>query len=196
MDDATQISATGCAVSLLSSAFLAFGMYQVHAVSGITEGGVLGLVLLLRNWFGVSPALSALLLNALCYFAGWRTFGKTFLLYSGLAVIGYSAGYAACEQFPPLWPQISEMPLLSAVAGSIFVGVGCGLCVRVGGAPSGDDALAMTMSKKTGIPIQWVYFLTDITVLLLSLSYIPIEKIGYSVLTVVLSGQIIGFLQK
>lgn len=185
-----------CAVSLLSAAFLAFGMYQIHAVSGITEGGVLGLVLLLRCHLGISPALSALILNGLCYFAGWKTFGKPFLICSGAAVIGYSVGYAICEQFPPLWPQLAQMPLLSAAAGSIFVGVGCGLCVRAGGAPSGDDALAMTVSRISGIAIQWVYLLTDAAVLLLSLTYIPLQKIGYSILTVILSGQIIGWIQK
>ena len=33
-------------------------------------------------------------------------------------------------------------------------------------------------------------------VLALSLSYIPLERIGYSVLTVVISGQVIGLVQK
>ena len=48
----------------------------------------------------------------------------------------------------------------------------------------------------TKIPIQWIYLVSDLTVLLLSLSYIPIRRIAYSLLTVVLSGQIIGILQK
>ena len=39
-----------CIVALLSSAFLAFGLYHVHALSGVTEGGVIGLNLLLDHW--------------------------------------------------------------------------------------------------------------------------------------------------
>lgn len=171
-------------------------MYNIHAVSGITEGGILGAVLLFQHWLHISPALSSLIMNGLCYLLGWRTFGKSFLLYSGIAALGYSVSYSICEQFPPVYPAIASMPLAASVIGSIFVGVGCGVCVRIGGAPSGDDALAMSISRLTGIRIQWVYLISDLLVLGLSLTYIPLEKIAYSLLTVLLSGQIIGFFQR
>ena len=35
--------------NLLGSAILAFGLYNVHALSGVTEGGILGLTLLLHH---------------------------------------------------------------------------------------------------------------------------------------------------
>ncbi len=185
-----------CFIIFLSSAFLAFGMYNVHSISGITEGGVLGAVLLIRHWLHISPALSSLVLNGLCYLLGWRTFGKNFLIYSAVSSLGYSLCYFICEQFPPIFPQIAQMPLTAAIVGSFFVGVGCGICVRIGAAPSGDDALSMSLSKLTGIPIQWIYLISDLVVLGLSLTYIPLRKIAYSLLTVLLSGQIIGLFQK
>ena len=55
-----------CVITFLSAAFLAFGMYNVHSISGITEGGVLGAVLLIQHWLHISPALSSLVLNGLC----------------------------------------------------------------------------------------------------------------------------------
>ncbi len=191
-----EISLRSCAVAFLSAGFLAFGMYNIHAVANITEGGVLGAVLLFQHWFGLSPAVSNLILNSLCYLFGWKTFGKTFVAYSAMASLGYSAVYFLCEQFPPLYPQIASMPLTASLVGSVFVGVGSGACVRVGGATSGDDALAMSLSKVTRIPIQWIYLASDLAVLALSLSYIPLRRIAYSLLTVILSGQIIGLLQK
>ena len=87
------------------------------------------------------------------------------------------------------------MPLLAAILGAMFIGIGAGLCVRAGGATTGDDALAMSLSHITKIPIQWIYLITDLSVLLLSLTYIPFRRIAYSLLTVILSGQLIGFLQ-
>lgn len=191
-----EISRRSCAVAFLSAGFLAFGMYNIHAVANITEGGVLGAVLLFQHWFGLSPAVSNLILNSLCYLFGWKTFGKSFVAYSAMASLGYSAVYFLCEQFPPLYPQIADMPLAASIVGSIFVGVGSGVCVRVGGATSGDDALAMSLSKVTRVPIQWIYLASDLAVLALSLSYIPLRRIAYSLLTVVLSGQIIGLLQR
>lgn len=185
-----------CAVAFLASAFQAFGMYNIHALSGVTEGGIFGLILLLHHWLGLSPAFSSLVLNGGCYLLGWRTLGKEFIGYSLVAALGYSMGYRICEQFPPLWPGIARLPLLASVAGALFIGIGAGLCVRVGGATSGDDALAMSLTHLTGIPIQRLYLISDLIVLLLSLSYIPLRRIGYSLLTVVLSGQIIGWMQK
>ena len=157
---------------------------------------MLGATLLIEHWFAVSPALSALVLNVLCYFFGWRTLGKDFLLYSAICGVAYSIFYAILEPFAPLWPGLVESPVWSAIVGALFIGVGAGLCVRIGGAPGGDDALAMALSRLTKLDIQWVYLLTDGLVLGLSLSYIPVEKLGWSLLTVVLSGQIIGWIQK
>jgi uncharacterized membrane-anchored protein YitT (DUF2179 family) len=88
------------------------------------------------------------------------------------------------------------MPVCAAVLGALFVGVGVGLCVRAGGAPTGDDALAMTLSRRFHVPIERVYLVTDLTVLALSLSYLPIGRIACSVLTVTLSGKIIGIIQR
>lgn len=185
-----------CAVAFFASAFQAFGMYNIHALSGVTEGGIFGLILLLHHWCGLSPAFTSLILNGGCYLLGWKTLGKEFIGYSIAAALGYSLGYRVCEQFPPLWPGIAELPLLASVAGALFIGIGAGLCVRVGGATSGDDALAMSLTHLTGIPIQRLYLISDLIVLGMSLSYIPLRRIGYSLLTVILSGQIIGWMQK
>lgn len=185
-----------CMMAALSSAFLAFGLYHVHSFSGVTEGGVLGMTLLLEHWLKVSPAVSGFIMNALCYAMGWKLLGREFVGYSALASLGFSAAYKVFEQFPPLWPQLAEMPLAASVLGAVFVGVGAGVCVRVGGATGGDDALAMCVSHVTHWNIQWVYLLSDFSVLALSVSYIPLRRIGWSVLTVVLSGQIIGLIQK
>ena len=190
------ITAKDVLISLFASAFLAFGLYHVHAVSGVTEGGVLGANLLLQHWFAISPALSNAVLNALCYLFGAKTLGRTFVIYSLFATVGFSAMYAVLEQFPPIYPNLYEMPLLAALLGAVFVGFGAGFCVRAGGAPSGDDALAMGLSHLLGKKIETIYLVSDLTVLLLSLSYIPWQRIGWSLLTVVLSGRIIGIVQR
>lgn len=178
------------------SALLALGIYNVHSISNVTEGGILGLTLLLEYWFGISPSVSGFFLTVLCYFLGWKLLGKRFLAYSFISAIGFSVFYGIFEQFDPLFPQIGEMPLLAAVIGALFVGVSVGICVRVGGAPTGDDALAMSLSAVLPVDIQWIYLISDLVVLFASLTYIPISRIMYSVLTVILSGQIIGFVQK
>ena len=185
-----------CALALLGSGILAFGLYNIHALSGVTEGGVLGMTLFLHHWIGLSPALSGLVLNALCYWLGWKLLGREFIAYSIVAGGGSSLFYGVCEQFDPLWPQLAEHPLLAAVLGALFVGVGVGISIRAGGAPGGDDALAMSISAVSHWDIQWAYLISDLVVLALSATYIDWKRLACSLLTVILSGQIIGLVQK
>ena len=184
------------ALSVLGGGILAFGLYQVHSLSGVTEGGTLGMTLLLEHWLGLSPAWTSLVLNGCCYALGIRTLGRSFLVYSVLSAGSFSTVYALLEGFPRLWPDLARMPVPAAVLGALFVGVGVGLCVRSGGAPTGDDALAMSLSTRLRLPIERVYLVTDLTVLALSLSYLSPVRIACSVLTVVLSGKIIGLVQR
>ena len=191
-----KLKLSNCLVIIIGSVIQAIGIYNIHAISNVTEGGVLGLTLLLKQWFLLSPALTSLILNIICYALGWKTLGKSFIAYSALSISVYSAGYAFLEQFPPLWPDIAAHPFIAAVAGALFIGVGAGICVRAGGATAGDDALAMSLNHLLGWPIERIYLISDLTVLTLSLSYIPFRRIAWSLLTVVLSGQIIGLIQK
>ena len=190
-----RLKLTPCIIVFLASAFQAFGMYNIHALSGVTEGGVFGAVLLLDHWFGISPSISSFLMNAACFLLGFKALGATFIGYSFFAASGFSLGYRLWECFPPVWPEIGSMPLLAAVAGALFIGIGSGICVRCGAATGGDDALAMSIQRLTGVRIEWVYTASDYSILLLSLSYIPLRRIIYSLITVTISTQLVGFIQ-
>ena len=191
-----QLKIRTCILIWLGSAIQAFGLYHVHACSGVTEGGVLGLTLLLEHWLEISPAVSGAILNLICYFIGWRALGGGFIVNSLISTVGFCGTYWICEQFPQLWPQLYQMPLIAAIVGALFIGIGVGICVRQGAAPGGDDALAMSISHLTGVGIENVYLVSDLIVLGMSISYIPLTRIGYSLITVVLSGQIIGMVQR
>lgn len=181
---------------LLGSAVQAFGLYNIHSVSGVTEGGILGLTLLLWQWFEISPALSSIVINGLCYLFGFFVLGRSFILLSAVSGAGFSVIYALLESRPPIYPQIADMPFMAAVLGALFIGIGVGLCVRVGAAPGGDDALAMSVNRLWGMRLKNFYLISDVIVLALSLSYIPLRRILWSLLTVVLSGQIIDMVAR
>lgn len=176
-------------------ALLAFGLYNVHSQSGITEGGVLGLMLLMNHWLGVTPALLIPALDSVCYLVAFRLLGGDFARKSLTATLSFALWYALLERFPPLLPDLSGRPVAAAVLGGCFVGVGVGLAVRAGGAAGGDDALAMSLSHLLGWPISRAYLSTDLLVLALSLSYLPPENLLCSLLTVTLSSFLIGRVQ-
>ncbi len=181
-----------CAALAAGAAILAFGMYNIHSQSRITEGGVLGMTLLIQHWTGISPAISEAVLDVICYGLGLKYLGKGFLGSALLATGAYSAFYAMNERIGCVLPDLTAQPLLAAVAGAVFVGVGVGIVVRAGGAACGDDALALVLSKLLHTGVPRIYLFSDLTVLTLSLSYIPFINIAYSLVTVMLSSFIIG----
>lgn len=192
----SKIKFKNCFFAALGGIILAFGLYNVHSLSDVTEGGILGVELLLHYHFDISPALSGFIMNAVCYAFGFFMLGWSFALYSAVAGGSFSLFYFIFEQFPPVYPQIASYPLVAAVVGALFVGGGVGIAVRAGGAPCGDDALAMGLCKITKIPIQWIYLFGDVTVLALSLTYIPLKRILYSLITVCISSPLVGIIAK
>ena len=182
-------------IILLGTAFMSFGLYNIHQQTNITEGGILGLTLLLNHWLGLKISTLSLTLDLAFYFLAFKYMGRDFIKLSIVASISLAGFMRLWEQFPPILPNLSEMPWIASILGGIFVGVGVGLVVRQGGASGGDDALALTVSKLTRIRISIAYLLADVTVLCLSLSYIPINHIMYSFFTVIISSFVIDLIQ-
>lgn len=177
----------------LGCAILTFGMHNIHQVVGITEGGVLGGILLLNHWFGIDASIASPVLDVVCYTVGLFVLGAGFLGWSAVSSVLLALFYALWESFPHMLPDLSAYPLVAAVLGGVFVGVGAGLVVRCNASAGGDDALALSIHKVTGLKLARCYLFTDLSVLLLSLSYIPITKIVFSLVTVFISSPLIDF---
>jgi len=176
---------------LAGTAISAFGMVNIHQRIHITEGGVLGMILLLNYWFHVPTSLLSPILDAISYAAGFKFLGKQFLPRSIAATLSLAFFLRFWEVVPFRLPDLSDHPLLAAIFGACFVGIGVGLIVRQGISSGGDDALALVISKLTHCKISRAYLATDLTVLVLSLSYIPVSRIAYSLVTVTISSLLI-----
>ena len=162
---------------LLGAAIATFGIHNIHQQAGITEGGVIGAMLLAGHWLGFSPSVITPVLDVACYLLAWRYLGGMFIKISVLSTASVSLFYRLWEQFPYMLPDLSGQPLAAALLGGLFVGIGVGLIVRQGGSSGGDDALALVISKVAKCRLSFAYLFTDLTVLALSLSYIPLNRI-------------------
>lgn len=176
---------------MLGSAVLTFGIHNIHEVAGITEGGVIGALLLANHWLAIPASVVSPVLDLLCYAFALRLLGAGFLGWSVVSSAAIAGFYALWERLPHLMPDLSALPLPAAVLGGLFVGVGAGLVVRGGGSAGGDDALALSIRKLSGWRLARCYLVTDLSVLALSLSYIPPTKIAFSLITVLISSPLI-----
>ena len=125
----------------------------------------------------------------------WKILGNSFLKNAVFASCCFSISYRVWENVGYIIPDLSHMPFIAAILGALFVGVGVRIVVKEGGASGGDDALALVISHLTKCRIARAYLITDLTVLSLSLSYIPFGKITFSLITVTLSSFIIDKIQ-
>lgn len=183
------------AVIALGAGIATFGLYNIHQRTGITEGGVLGLLLFVNHWTGLPASLVSPVLDLLCYAAALKVLGAGFLRTAVVSSAAMAAWFKVWECFPPMLPDLSPYPLAAAVLGGVFIGLGVGLVIRQGGSSGGDDALALVINRMSGWGLARCYLITDLTVLALSLSYIPAWRIAFSLVTVTLSSFLIEKVQ-
>lgn len=180
---------------ILGAMICSFGIHNIHQRTNITEGGVIGMMLLIDHWLHLSPAYITPVLDASCYLLAFKILGGNFIKMSLISTSCISLFYKLWEQFPPMLPDLSGHPLIAAVLGGLFVGVGVGLIVRQGGSSGGDDALALVISHLTHWRLSRSYLFTDLTVLALSLSYIPVRRIVFSLVTVTIPSYLIDWIK-
>lgn len=180
---------------LLGAMICTFGIHNIHQRTHITEGGMIGLMLLVERWLNISPAYITPVLDISCYLLACKFLGGRFIKISIVSTACVSGFYKIWELFPPMLPDLSAHPLTAAVLGGMFVGIGVGLIVRQGGSSGGDDALAMTISHTLRWRLSRAYLFTDLTVLILSLSYIPLRRIVFSLITVTISSCLIDLVK-
>ena len=178
------------ATIMIGATILAIGSYKFNYKNSVTEGGVLGLLLLIKNVFDISPSLTSLVIDLSLFALGTKFFGKKFLLYSILSTFTFSTMYNTFERIGFLVPNLEHNMLLA----SILVGIGVGLVVRGGGASGGDDVIALIGNKFTPLKVNHIYLISDGIVLFLSLVYLDFKQILFSLIAVTISGKIISII--
>ena len=181
---------------IIGASILSFGSYNFNYQNNVTEGGVLGLLLLMQQIFNISPSITSVIIDFSLFAIGTKFFGKRFLLYSVLSTITFSTTYKIWESVGFLIPSFTNNMLIASILAGIGVGVGVGLVVRGGGASGGDDVIALLGNKLLKLKVNHVYLVTDAIVLLMSLVYLDIKQVFFSIIAVTISGKIISIIYK
>ena len=102
-----RFTAKRIAMILLGAAILSFGIHNIHQRTAITEGGVIGLVLLINHWLGVPASVASPLLDAASYALAFKFLGWDFLLSAGVASVSLAGFYRIWECLPPMLPDLT-----------------------------------------------------------------------------------------
>lgn len=170
---------------------MAFAYYHINFQNHLSEGGFVGLALLGKYVLGINPALSVLLLDIPVLIAALLLKGRKFMMNTVIATSSFSLFYALIERYSTLVIDLQGNLLIAAVLSGIVTGFATGLVLRYGGATGGDDLLTLMVSRYTGLKLGTVFILFDALVLALSLIYLPMKETLFTILAVVIAGQMI-----
>jgi len=129
---------------IIGSILAAVGLQLFLLPNHLLDGGVTGISILSAHLTGIPFGALLLVLNIPFVILGYRKFGKDFALCSSIGIT-----VLAALTFFHLPHGFTDVPILAAVFGGIFVGVGAGIVIRYGGIIDGSDTIAILIDRVT-----------------------------------------------
>ncbi|MHA3066091.1 YitT family protein [Lacticaseibacillus saniviri] len=169
-----------------------FGLVTVNIANHLAEGGITGITLLIRFWWHIDPAYTTFLLNIPLVLLGYRYLGKRALAYTIYGTVMLSFWLFVWQRLP-VSLNINHDLFIAGLLAGIFGGVGSGLVYRFGGTTGGSDVIARILEKQTGTPMGKSLLIFDIIVLGISLSYLNLELMMYTLLASYVFSRIVDF---
>ena len=168
--------ALGCAIYGIS-------LDMISVPNKLADGGLSGISLILRDFWGINMGLSTLILNIPLILLGYRFMGKRLLAYTIWGTVSLSFFLWFWRSVPIIKQLDLEHDLfLSAISAGVLSGIGLGLVFRYNGTSGGTDIIARICQIKFGISSGKMLLFCDAVVLFASLSYLDIKHMMYTLL--------------
>ncbi len=178
----------------LGTAIYAFGFVNFNMVNHLAEGGVSGITLIFHALFKINPAYTQILLNIPLFILGVKIFGKRGMIYTIHGTVCLSV-FIWLFQRMSMSIDLAHDTLIAALLAGIFAGIGGGIVFRFGGTTGGGDIIGRYFEQKKGFALGQTLFVFDILVLTLSLSYIDIQHMMYTVIASFVFSQVVAVVQ-
>ncbi|TVP46489.1 MAG: YitT family protein [Halomonas sp.] len=167
---------------LLGTFFVALGVtFYTHAVllTGSTAGLALLLSYMTSNVTGWGFGVYFFAINLPFYYLAVKRMGWSFTLRT-FAAIGLVSLFSELTQG---WVQFANVPsLYAALMGGALMGIGMLMLFRHRTSLGGINILALYLQDKHGWRAGYVQLAIDGVILLIALTQLPLDRVGYSVL--------------
>lgn len=174
-----------------------FSLDMISVPNQLTDGGISGITLLLKHFWGVNMGLSSLLLNIPLIILGYRFMGKRLLAYTIWGTLWLSFFLWFWRLIPIIYQLNLEHDLfLSAILAGTLSGIGLGLIFRYNGTSGGTDIIARIMQMKYGMSSGKVLLFCDTIILLSSLSYLDLKHIMYTLVAAFILSKVMDAVQQ
>ena len=112
---------------------------------GIASGGITGLAVVLNMLFGIPLWIVNLVLNVPLFIAAYKILSKRDCIKTVLGIILLTVALKVTESMSSIF--ITEDIYLIIILGSILMGIGQGLILRISGSTGGTDLMALLINK-------------------------------------------------
>lgn len=179
----------------IGTGFYGWSLININITNQLAEGGLSGITLILLALFNWNPAYTNLILNIPLLIIGYRVLGRRSLIYTIWGIISLSFWLYVWQKFP-MPPALHHDMLIAGLLAGIMSGIGLGVVFRFGGTSGGTDVIARIMEQKLGIQIGRTMFALDVVVLLMSLIYIDVIHMMYTLIASFVFAQVVGLTQQ
>jgi len=177
---------------VVGSFILAFGINYFTIPNDLSEGGLIGVTVILYYLFEWDMGLVSLIANMILFVIGYRFLSRRTMIYSVISV-GVTSFVLSVTK--PLATGVDNR-LIGAVYAGILIGVGIGLVIRVGGTTGGGVILARLMHKYLHLSIAVSMFLIDVAVVGASGLLFGEETMLYTLIAIFIGSWLIDFVSE
>lgn len=152
----------------------------------IAPGGITGIATLIRALVGFPVGITAIVLNIPLFIISFRKMGHSFVLKSFVATVLISL---IIDLLPA--DGITNEPMLAAIFGGMFMGVGIGLVIRSGASTGGTDMAATLLHEHYPIiSVGSVLLFIDFLVITASGFVFDLQSAMYALISVFIATQV------
>ncbi len=159
---------------------LAFNLFM--SPNNLVAGGISGLSLVLKHFFGLNPSMIISISNVFLIILSFLLLGKEKTKMSILGSILFPAFVSMTEHLSTYISFKESEMILIAIFGGVLQGIGAGLIFRAGYSTGGTDILNMIISKIFKISLGNSMFFTDGTIIVIGAFVFGFNHLMYSLI--------------
>lgn len=176
---------------IIGAAVVAIGFNVFLLPNQVASGGVSGISTILHGLFGWNAGLVQYAFNIPLFIAGVLILGKKFGIKSLVGTLTLPFFVILTDSWEP-W---TLNPLLGAIFGGIFVGMGVGLVFKGKASTGGTDLLAQIITKYTGLTLGTSVLMIDGVIAISAALVFDLEKGLYALVGLYVTTKTIDIIQ-
>lgn len=183
----------------IGAALYAFGLQFFVVPNQLMEGGVTGIAILFNYIFAFPLSITTLVINIPLFAVGLKILGKKQMVYTIFGSLSLSL-FLALFEYLTLHGLITASTtsydsMLIVLYAGITLGLGLGIVFRFGGTTGGIDIIARIISRSRGHSMGQIILLFDAIIIGISVFYISLDKVLYTLVMVFIASKVIDFIQ-